>query len=82
MKPSTIIQKYGWVQGVNQSPSGYCAIGAIWKAYGGRCTEQPRSRIAVDKLRNLIGTPYITRWNDAKGQTKRKVLKALRRVGL
>ena len=85
MKPSDIIQQYGWVQHRYGSDSdGYCLVGAVYRAFRpSAASENANPNIAkiLTRLRKRLGLPP-TVWNDALGRTLRQVVEFLKAEGL
>lgn len=91
MKPSEILEQYGWTQGYfardksgmtmpSMSPYAtcFCAVGAIKRS------DFPTGS-SLDVLREHIGAASVEdvyRWNDAPGRTKDEVIAVLKACGL
>lgn len=80
-----IIERDGWYQGMLQNPNGtgYCAMGALFKA----CGERPvsyfyglpsRSKRAIQSLSLHVGAE-ISSWNDDPSRTAEDVILELKR---
>ena len=79
MKPSTLIKKYGWIQGEAGSLArGHCTLIAILTAYKGNESKQ---NIAINKMKKYLKRSCLVTWNDRKCRTKSQVIAALKAVG-
>ena len=79
-KAWALIDQVGWCQRrymkrEGETIVGYCPLGAIEEVYG---IHTPAYWTAVGKVRAAIRCASITGWNDAHGQTKERVVAALK----
>lgn len=84
MRAADLLEKRGWIKhsyGLGDGPS--CAAGAIMKVvrFGSGETNG-----AIDLLRKHLGVPAhlwsLPKWNDQPGQTKKKVIAAMRAAAM
>lgn len=76
MKPSELIEKYGWVQrDFGHVAYGFCIQGAIYHAYGtvGEACWQALADIVGERV------TWIGAWNDNPKRTKEEVIEALKK---
>ena len=78
MKPSRIIEKYGWTKGTfGNRESGFCLVGALHEAYPENLTKRWNIK---ERIREYLGKLAIV-FNDAKKTKKEDVLKLLKVMG-
>ena len=81
MKPSEIINKYGWVQGsYGDNKRGYCLMGAIKRAYRGFLSQRQAEEAVCSALGIHACLTGMATWNDEVCKSKRQVLAALRKA--
>ena len=81
MKPSDLIERYGWVQGrLGNTRIGFCLEGAIFE-WAMTQWDKDAYYDAYRKVSLVIGSRSLSQWNDAPERTKDEVLAVLRQVG-
>ena len=81
MKPSDLIERYGWVQGqLGNTRIGFCLEGAIFE-WEKTQWDKESYESAYQSVYLALGSQNLVIWNDAPSRTKAEVLAVLRQVG-
>lgn len=71
-----LIDERGWVRGALCTEAGYCVVGAIIASD----PDVEVQELAFDRVREVVGRPHVSPWNDEPDRTKKEVLDALKRA--